>query len=298
MKYIYSLCILFLLHKATYAQTVDVFGQCMSGTITLNPIGNVNGRPAYQGTGTVSATPGVTVSMYWLDSPDFTWVLDFDGQPYYQNSCNTTEPPGTGNSSCPWDVVSGMSCTGASPLSITGSGLLPVRFTLFTASQQQHQVELDWKTAVEINNKGFVVERSQEGRNWVPLGFVSGAVNTSVEKSYVFMDPAPFNGKNYYRLVQIDLDGRKNYSAVVDIDISQAGFYRLLHNTGTGLFQVTILCDQPVELSVSDLSGRKLLDKKCLQGTHLLDLSPFSSGVYLLQIKRDHQIITEKLIKQ
>ena len=141
------------------------------------------------------------------------------------------------------------------------------------------------------------MQRSQNGSPWTKLGFIAGAGNSSVEKSYRFTDAAPQQGKNYYRLVQYDTDGRTTYSAVVTVDFTEKRFYTL-QQTGNGLYRFALTSETPVEYAVMDLSGRKLTGKTLTQGVHTVDLSAYAKGVYLLQVKQAAQLVTEKLIKQ
>jgi hypothetical protein len=298
MRFFGTFIIAMLLGHWVNAQTINVSGQCMTGTITLAKISNINGKPAYQGTGTVQGFPGVIVSIYWLGAPDNVWVLDFDGQPYYQNSCNSTGPYGTGNGACPWTVVPSMSCTGGAALSIVGVGVLPVNLISFTAQKENKEVILNWKTASENNNKGFDVQRSKDGISWVSLGFVNGAINSSMEKEYAFNDKFPLSGKNYYRLAQQDLDGNKTYSSIVNLEFSSSGYYTLGNNPGNGVYKLNILSSQLFEITVLDLTGKKLLSTTAGAGIHQVDIRNYATGTYLLRLTKGNETFTEKLIKQ
>jgi Secretion system C-terminal sorting domain len=298
MKFFYLLYLIIFTPILINAQTVNVSGECITGTINLAKISDVNGKAAYQFTGTVDGVAGVTVSIYWLPAPDNLWVVDFDGQPYFQCACNTAGPPATPNPSCPWPEVPGTTCDGAAALMIGGSGALPVRFLSFTASREDNKILLKWKTATETNNKGFEVQRSRDGIDWTEIGFVNGAGNSINIRSYQFMDETPLSGNNYYRLVQYDLDDRRSYSTVVHVEFSTDAFYALSNNPGNGIYQLNILSTEPVELSVFDLAGRRLLTKIANHGVHQLDLSRHEDGIYLLRLRKGNTTVTNKLIKQ
>src|SRR5450432_3409084 len=165
------------------SQIVIVSGQCITGSIVLNPIDSLNGKPVYEGTGTVDGTAGVQVDVYWMPAPDSLWVLAFSGQPYFRDSCNITTPPPTGGP-CPWAPVAGQSCTGVDMLVVSGTGTLLVKITNFTARKKDKAVVLNWQTANEINNKGFEVQRSADGTSWTKIGFVNSSINSSIEENY------------------------------------------------------------------------------------------------------------------
>ena len=270
----------------------------MTGTITLNKISNINGKPAYQGLGTVLGFPGITLSVYWIGSPDNVWVLDYEGQPYFYTTCNTLIPPSTSNVSCNWVTVDGTDCPGAAPLVINGSGtLLPVGLFGFSARAADKEVSLAWKTASEINNQGFEIQRSKDAVNWNKIGFVNGAINSSLEKNYNFNDVAPLSGKNFYRLVQYDLDGKETFSSVINADFIKEGQYTLGSNPGNGIYLLNIQSASGATLFVSDMTGRKLFDKKINSGIQQLDISKYAKGTYLLHLQIGTATFTEKLIK-
>lgn len=301
MRHIYLVFFsLFLIHNS-YAQDLVVSGECINSPVSLTQIANINGKPAFQGTGTVEGIANVLVSVYWMGDPDNVYVIDFDGQPYFMNTCNTSGPASTEREDCPWTEVVTMTCTGTQPLSVTGTAaVLSVKYSAFTATRLKDQVELNWKTAQEINNRGFFVERSVDGINWTNIGFVAGAVNSTSEISYQFTDRQPAEGNNFYRLIQEDLDGKRSFSRILNINITKTNQFAYLtgSNPGKGLFGLKINSSSRVEMSVMDLSGKIILQKSVSGGTHSIDLSKHVPGVYLLHLKSDTQSNTIKLIKQ
>ena len=90
---------------------------------------------------------------------------------------------------------------------------LPVNLTDFDAVRTDtEQVLLQFKTLTETNNAFFDVERSADGSRYEPIGRVDGAGNSAVIQKYVFTDPKPLQGINYYRLRQVDFDGQFTFS--------------------------------------------------------------------------------------
>ncbi|RRN76558.1 hypothetical protein EIM50_24070, partial [Pseudoxanthomonas sp. SGD-10] len=86
---------------------------------------------------------------------------------------------------------------------------LPVSLINFTAQAQANQAKLSWQTAQESNNKEFIIYRSSDGINFTAIARVNGAGNSSDLKNYYYDDKSPLNGNNYYKLVQIDLNGKE-----------------------------------------------------------------------------------------
>jgi len=98
-----------------------------------------------------------------------------------------------------------------SAISATVAGkTTPVELAGFDFQLQGEDVRLAWKTASETNNYGFNIERREESTEFEKIGFVEGAGTTSSPQSYVFVDQKVGIGTFYYRLNQIDLDGKSN----------------------------------------------------------------------------------------
>jgi hypothetical protein len=100
------------------------------------------------------------------------------------------------------------------------STALPVNFGKFSAmSGRDGSVLLNWETITEINNKGFSIEKSLDGRTFNEIGWVEGT-NNNKGSNYSFTDWFPESGVNYYRLKQVDHDGKISYSNVAFAKIS------------------------------------------------------------------------------
>ncbi|HEX6180199.1 MAG TPA: hypothetical protein VFZ47_03090 [Chitinophagaceae bacterium] len=98
---------------------------------------------------------------------------------------------------------------------IVPSATVPVTMVDFTGKLQGNNIVLNWLTATEQNNKGFEVERSTDGGNFRKIGFVAGAGNSNMLRSYSFVDKHVNQPLYYYRLKQVDADNRFEYSAIV-----------------------------------------------------------------------------------
>ena len=94
---------------------------------------------------------------------------------------------------------------------------LPVELVYFIATVQKGIVNLLWLTASEKDNKEFVVERSADGKAFERIGTVQSNGNSSLPIRYSFADERPIVGTAYYRLKQIDLDGKFAYSNVIAV---------------------------------------------------------------------------------
>lgn len=102
----------------------------------------------------------------------------------------------------------------------TFASSLPVNFGKFSAmSGREGSILLNWETVTEINNKGFAIEKSLDGRTFNEIGWVEGT-NNSKGSNYTYTDWFPESGVNYYRLKQVDHDGKISYSNIAFAKIS------------------------------------------------------------------------------
>jgi hypothetical protein len=125
---------------------------------------------------------------------------------------------GCGNFTCP--SCSTTACALGEDLMCASYGFvgpLPIELIYFSVATKDRQAILDWKTAAETNNFGFVIERSADARNWDILGFEPGHGTTVLTQNYSFLDSRPLPGYNYYRLKQIDFDGHFEYSDIKNV---------------------------------------------------------------------------------
>ena len=92
---------------------------------------------------------------------------------------------------------------------------LPLELISLKAEALLDQVIISWSSASELNTDKVVIERSGNGNDWLNIGTVTAAGNSTEIKNYKFSDQFPLNGINYYRLKTIDLDGSSEKSWIV-----------------------------------------------------------------------------------
>ena len=102
-------------------------------------------------------------------------------------------------------------------LARAGENPLPVELTRFAAVRRAGVVELTWATASEQNSAYFAVERSAAGRDFTEVTRVTAAGNSVIEQRYATTDAKPLTQTSYYRLRQVDRDGRIAYSDIVAV---------------------------------------------------------------------------------
>lgn len=172
---------------------------------------------------------------------------------------------------------------------------LPVELLNFTATALEKAVALAWSTTAETNNQGFSVERSMDGLNFLPIGWVDGNGTTGARINYTFEDATVTSGQEYYyRLRQEDLDGSYTLSYIANVRTARETdetVGRLFPNPahdGKSSLELYPTRSGDWEISVLDLSGRVLsTNLYTVAPGHLLipiQLNRPPSGTYLVRI--------------
>ncbi len=119
------------------------------------------------------------------------------------------------------NIVFSASFTGFSKFFLVDAVVtLPVTLVTFDGKiNDEKNAVLNWTTSSEINNRGFEIEISRDGSSFLLLGTVASQGNASHEQYYNYLHLKPLAGVSYYRLKQVDMDGRFQYSKVVSLNI-------------------------------------------------------------------------------
>ena len=184
---------------------------------------------------------------------------------------------------------------------------LPVELSSFSALVNLNNVSLNWKTATEVNNYGFEVERkANESAGWEKIGFINGSGNSNSNKDYNFTDKNLTGGTKFsYRLKQIDNDGTFTYSNNVEVEVTPKQ-YTLYQNYPNPFNPSTnIKFDLPqaskVVLNIYNILGEKvaaLLNETMEAGFHQVPFngSGLSSGTYIYRIEAGNFVQTKKML--
>lgn len=164
---------------------------------------------------------------------------------------------------------------------------LPVTLgTLQALPNSNNTVDLSWQTFSEQQNTGFDIERSNDGATWGKIGFVETAApqgNSSLTLQYAFNDKSPLNGVNYYRLKQIDADGRFTYSGIVKADITSDKLLSVYPNPVTNKLILASGAPRDITgITLTDFTGKTILHIRGYQQE--IDMRAYLPGIYLLKV--------------
>lgn len=182
---------------------------------------------------------------------------------------------------------------------------IPVEMTVFKAYAKGAVNILDWSTATERNNREFVIERSVNGHDYQTIGAVKGYGNSNIVQNYSFTDDAAPLSVAYYRLRQIDFDGKETTSKAVTVARSgntKAGLDKLYPSVTSDVLTLEMTTNGNTTLTIIDLLGRVVSTKQLGDNTGFLiqrlDVSSLNNGLYFINIQSGNSHITEKFEKQ
>lgn len=200
-------------------------------------------------------------------------------------------------SSFTWAYASGpgTSATEGFQLTISNISPLPVTFTYVDlSSTNSNSVFVNWETASEINNEKFIIERSINTLDWEVVGETKGSQNSSSVLNYKWEDKSPYKDiASYYRVKQVDFDGKFSYSEIKSITLEENKSIEFLvyPNPSVDNFITVDLLGQSSLLSFQmyDKMGRlvtSLVNKTSIEGasTFNLDIKNLTKGVYFLKV--------------
>lgn len=175
---------------------------------------------------------------------------------------------------------------------------LPVSLLGFSASKVDNSSLLSWKTAYEKNNLGFDIERSTDGKTFSKIGYQKSIAingNSENELAYQFTDNRPLSGVNYYRLKQMDLDGKMTYSNIANVVFGKVQGIKLYPNPasqmvnieGAGITRIELynIIGQQVKVPVSYNADH-----------HIINTSGLADGNYTIRILSGEEVNTYKIV--
>jgi FlgD Ig-like domain len=192
----------------------------------------------------------------------------------------------------------------------TTDASMPVQLNSFNASVLNNAVTLTWSTATEVNNYGFDVESSTDGKTFNKIGFVAGSGNSNSTKNYSYTD-SPNSATVSYRLKQINNDGSFTYSDVLTVTLNSDNTAKLMNNYPNPFNPSTsikfyIPNNSDVTIKIYDILGREvttLINKQSEAGYHIVywngidrNGNSVASGTYICRMQAGNFLQTKKLM--
>lgn len=179
--------------------------------------------------------------------------------------------------------------------------ILPVKILSFTAQKQNNTSLLQWQTTNEINNNYFDIERSPDSKLFYSIGTKQG-LNNSGTNYYSFVDNTPIKSINYYRLKQVDKDGKFDYSQIASVDfINDKTVFAVSPNPADNIINVIIPQNNSVsEIFIYNVEGKKILHEAIAANisSKQINISTLTAGVYDVVLIQNGKREMMKLVKK
>jgi subtilisin-like proprotein convertase family protein len=287
-------------------------------------------------TGLVGTHSYISDLTFSLTSPSSTTVTLFDQICNNENNFNLNldDEAATGTFPCPpignvtirpqqpLSAFDGQSSTGLWTLtvddnfdadggSLTGWGLricsftattLPVNWLSLTAHKEQNNtVTLLWSVN-EYDNDHYEIERSADGTTFVKIGELAASNAPGNLHQYIYNDLKPFAGRSYYRIKQVDIDGKSTYSIIVSVLTDKTNTPWVIYpNPARG--QTSLLCNdnsRNLQISLLDAAGRMVYmqsKSNTVRGEVItIPLQKIAKGIYTIRIQSDNYPVEFKKI--
>jgi len=183
------------------------------------------------------------------------------------------------------------------PLSV-----LPITWVSFTSEKQNSVVKLNWKVAEQVNNDHYEIQRSADGINFYSIGELRATGNTGGD--YSFIDANPLPGGNYYKIKQVDKDGKFTWSTVrkqIFTKELKAYMTRPVQNPIKQVIELFFNYNvAKTNISLWDVSLRKLFElnkHNILQYQKInIPVKDLPVGLYFLKVTNDNIMETHTMV--
>lgn len=188
----------------------------------------------------------------------------------------------------------GFPCANSSTFN-TACGPLPIELSYFESEIVEDGILLSWETLSEKNNRGFAIEKSTNGRDWEEISWMDGHDTDSQANQYEYLDKAPSYKINYYRIKQVDYDGKYDYSPVVsEYYLRQQQTVEVYPNPAHDRVVIRVSTGLPAQsLVLYDATGQKVMMEK---SKNWLNLANLPRGLYVIELTFDNENIFKRII--
>ena len=200
------------------------------------------------------------------------------------------------------EVTNGSSRMVTAPVWYTRTDLsvLPVTFGSFTAQKQNKTVKLNWTTEQEFNSSHFIIERSADGRTWQSIASIAAAGNSSNHLEYNAYDNLPLNGTSYYRIKEVNKDGRWQVSVVRPVNFDAGYSITIAPNPAKDFIVITMdrINNAGSTIQLFNASGNLIYTEKTNLSRININTASFVRGLYFIKISNAGEVAVQKVLLQ
>jgi hypothetical protein len=260
------------------------------GSVTTNPVTNVNVMYGVPGSGTAATilTSSTSASFNFTDNG----LADLSQRYYY---LDITESDGSRILTAPiWYTRND-----AAPFSRTS-------ITSFFTINEFERVVLKWTTQNDMEGQVFDIERSDNyGRTYVKIGTVNAKGQKDAVTDYGIIDMQPLAGVAYYRLVQKNKKGDVSFSDIktVDRSIIPVSYFTIYPNPVHGILHVKVnaAANERTAVEIFDMAGRRMVTQPVMlaagEQNVQVDMASLQKGSYILKLRLGGKTTTQMVNK-
>jgi hypothetical protein len=172
------------------------------------------------------------------------------------------------------------------------TSILPLRWLSITGNlNNQKQATLNWQVQ-ENNVVNYSIEKSNDAVNFTGIANLISKGNGT--NNYNFTDATTLSGTVYYRIKQTDRDARTSYSSIIKLSNNQNNTLTIYPNPVKNMVSFSGATIGSIAI-LTDINGKTLQEIKITQSAFIIDMSKYSSGLYVLKTNNG---VTQKIIKQ
>jgi hypothetical protein len=274
----------FTLRGDVEASQIDAYVQYIDND------GNTNSVLVYTNTSTPYSGSGANRQLAVCETTPINTITGFTAGEAFRIVIQITAEAASNNNQC--IIFDDFRVTGPAAQSP-----LPVSFIGFGAKKTESGTQLIWNVAGERNVQTYQVERSTDSRNFIKLGEVLANNSTS----YSFIDKQPVNGLAFYRIKEIDNDGKTKYSTIIRLSIERNMGIRAYPSPAKDLVTIEHKVNAGGKLSITTSDGRVIrqIDTKPDLSQTVINISNLKAGLYIVRFAYSNgETETVKFIKE
>ncbi len=179
---------------------------------------------------------------------------------------------------------------------------VPVLLSNFSVEKVNNTADIRWTTATEINSRNFELQRSIDGKEYATIITIAAKGNSTQANNYSFIDVKPFVGINYYRLKQVDNDGKFMLSAIKSVKFENDGKFtvNVYPNPVTDILNVRVSNGKAKQIRIVNTLGKVVYttSEVAANGSIEISVKTLPEGTYFVEITSNEKTVVEKFIKK
>lgn len=174
---------------------------------------------------------------------------------------------------------------------------LPLSWLSFNAIDEKYHVVLDWETNHEENTSHFEIQRSTNAKDFITIGEVA-ANNQKTNTPYrYFDDNTQLLSEIYYRIKQLDLDGKSSYSTIQKVKRQELDDLSFFPNPTSSYLNIRLANNETMAVTIYSVTGQRMIQTS-IQGSSAIDVSILPAGTYHIQCSSLTKKLTASFTKQ